>query len=341
MLTGRAMSHLRPYLSPEGRAGGVPDAAAIRATAARVLRTEAAALHALADALPPDFAPAVARILAARGRVILSGIGKSGHIARKIAATLSSTGTPAYFVHAAEASHGDLGTITDDDVVIAVSNSGETAELGDLVAHTRRFGIFLIGLSSQPDSTLMQSADLRLTLPPAPEACSMGLAPTTSTTMALALGDALAVALMETRGFLPEHFRTFHPGGRLAARLARVAQIMRGPEALPLVAPDTPMSETILVMTARGLGVAGVMQGDRLVGIVTDGDLRRHMAGLMDRRAADVATPNPLTVPPAMLAAEAVAAMNARKVHMVFVVDAAGRPVGALHLHDCLRAGVV
>mgnify|MGYP005846936627 CR=1 FL=1 len=335
------MSHLRPFLSPEGRAGGAPDAEAIRATAARVLRTEGEALLSLADTLPPDFAAAVARILAAPGRVILSGIGKSGHVARKIAATLSSTGTPAYFIHAAEASHGDLGTITEQDVVLAVSNSGETAELGDLVAHTRRFGIFLIGLSSQEGSTLMQAADLRLSLPAAPEACSMGLAPTTSTTMALALGDALAVALMEARGFLPEHFRTFHPGGRLAARLARVAQIMRGPEALPLVAPDTPMGETILVMTARGLGTAGVVANGRLIGIITDGDLRRHMTGLMERRAIDVATPNPLTVPPAMLAAEAVAAMNARKVHMVFVVDAGGQPVGALHLHDCLRAGLV
>jgi arabinose-5-phosphate isomerase len=337
--------HLPPFLAAaEGTPRGAPhapDAAAIRATAARVIRTEAAALAMLADRLPEDFAPAVARILGCAGRVILTGIGKSGHIARKIAATLASTGTPAAFIHAAEASHGDLGAIMAGDIVLAVSNSGETAELGDLVAHTRRFGLGLIGLSAAADSTLMQAADLRLLLPPAPEACAMGLAPTTSTTMALALGDALAIALCEARGFLPEHFRTFHPGGRLAARLARVAQIMRGSEALPLVAPDMPMGEVILTMTARGLGVAGVVADGRLVGIITDGDLRRHMTGLLDRRAAEVATPDPLTAPPQMLAAEAVAAMNARKVHMVFVVDDAGRPLGALALHDCLRAGVV
>ncbi|MFN3643900.1 MAG: SIS domain-containing protein [Gemmobacter sp.] len=324
----------------DGRAGGAPDPVSILATARRVLRTEGEAVLALADRLPADFAAVVDRMLACRGRVILSGIGKSGHIARKIAATLSSTGTPAYFVHAAEASHGDLGTITAEDICLLLSNSGETAELGDLVAHTRRFGIALIGMSGQPGSTLMQAADLRLTLPAAPEACIIGMAPTTSTTMALALGDALAVALMEARGFLPEHFRTFHPGGQLAARLARVGQLMRGAEALPLVDPDTPMGETILVMTAKGLGVAGVVAGGRLIGIITDGDLRRNMAGLLDKSAADVATPGPLTAPPAMLAAEAVAAMNARKVHMVFVVDDDDRPLGVLHLHDCLRAGV-
>ncbi len=324
--------------APDGPAAGA--AADALATARRVLRTEGQALLALADRLPGDFAEAVARMLGCRGRVILSGIGKSGHIARKVAATLSSTGTPAFFLHAAEASHGDLGTITDADVVMALSNSGETAELGDLIAHTRRFGLTLIGVSARADSTLMRAADLRLTLPAAPEACRMGLAPTTSTTMMLALGDALAVALAEARGFLPEHFRTFHPGGRLAARLARASQIMRAGDALPLVAPDAPMAETILVMTAKGLGVAGVVAGGRLTGIITDGDLRRHMAGLMDRRAAEVATPNPLTAPPQMLAAEAVALMNARKVTVLFVVDPGGRPLGVLHLHDCLRAGV-
>jgi arabinose-5-phosphate isomerase len=310
------------------------------AAAVRVLRIEGEALLAMAEALPADFAAAVEQLLACQGRVILSGIGKSGHIARKIAATLSSTGTPAYFVHPAEASHGDLGTITPTDVVIALSNSGETTELGDLIAHTRRFSIPLIAISSREASTLARAADLNLTLPPAPEACPMGLAPTTSTTMALALGDALAVALMERRGFEPEHFRTFHPGGRLGARLARVDQLMRGEGDLPLVAANTPMAETLLVMTQKGLGTAGVIDAGILAGVITDGDLRRNMDGLMGKTALDVATRSPLTAPPEMLAVEAVALMNQRKITTLFVTNAANEPLGVLHIHDCLRAGV-
>ena len=316
------------------------DPVQIRATARRVLQTEADALGKLAEMLPEDFIPAVALILQCRGRVILSGIGKSGHIARKIAATLSSTGTPAYFVHPAEASHGDMGTVTEADVCILLSNSGETSELADLIAHTRRFAIPLIAISARRDSTLMQASDLRLVLPDAPEACIIGMAPTTSTIMALALGDALAIALMEQRGFAPEHFQTFHPGGKLGARVARVSAIMRGAEALPLVAPDTPMSETLLVMTQKGLGVAGVMRGGKLAGIITDGDLRRNMDGLMRKTAWQVATKAPLTTPADILAVEAVAKMNQRKVQVVFVVDAGNVPVGILHIHDCLRAGV-
>jgi arabinose-5-phosphate isomerase len=312
----------------------------ILATAQRVLKIEGEALLAMVGQLPVDFEPVVEKILTSQGRVILSGIGKSGHIARKIAATLSSTGTPAYFVHAGEASHGDLGTITPADIVIALSNSGETTELGDLIAHTRRFGITLIALTGREGSTLAQAADFRLTLPEAPEACSMGLAPTTSTTMALALGDALAVALMESRGFAPEHFRTFHPGGKLGARLARVGQLMRGGDDLPLVSPDSPMSDTLLIMSQKGFGTAGVTKDGALIGVITDGDLRRHMAGLMDRSAIDVATKSPLTAPPEMLAAEAVALMNSRKITLLFVVDAQNRPLGVLHIHDCLRAGV-
>lgn len=308
--------------------------------AARVLRIEGEALLAMAAALPQDFAAAVERLMACQGRVILSGIGKSGHIARKIAATLSSTGTPAYFVHPAEASHGDLGTITPADMVIALSNSGETTELGDLIAHARRFSIPLIAICSRAGSTLAQAADLALILPPAPEACPLGLAPTTSTTMALALGDALAVALMERRGFEPEHFRTFHPGGRLGARLARVGQLMRGSDDLPLVAMDCPMDETLLVMTQKGFGTAGVVDAGRLAGVITDGDLRRNMVGLMDKTAFDVATRTPLTAPPDMLAVEAVALMNQRKITMLFVTDADAKPLGILHIHDCLRAGV-
>lgn len=308
--------------------------------AARVLRIEGEALLAMAAALPDDFAAVVELLMTCQGRVILSGMGKSGHIARKIAATLSSTGTPAYFVHPAEASHGDLGTITAADIVIALSNSGETTELGDLIAHTARFSIPLIAICARATSTLAQAADLCLTLPSAPEACPLGLAPTTSTTMALALGDALAVALMERRGFEPEHFRTFHPGGRLGARLARVGQLMRGADDLPLVATDTPMAETLLVMTQKGFGTAGVMDGPRLAGVITDGDLRRNMDGLMAKTALDVATRTPLTAPPDMLAVEAVALMNQRKITMLFVTDADAKPLGILHIHDCLRAGV-
>jgi arabinose-5-phosphate isomerase len=309
-------------------------------SAARVLQIEGNALLAMAEALPADFVAVIDQLVACKGRVILSGIGKSGHIARKIAATLSSTGTPAYFVHPAEASHGDLGTITPSDTVIALSNSGETTELGDLIAHTRRFSIPLIAISSRAGSTLAQAADLNLTLPTAPEACPLGLAPTTSTTMALALGDALAVALMERRGFEPEHFRTFHPGGRLGARLARVGQLMRGSDDLPLVETGTPMAETLLVMTQKGFGTAGVVAQGELVGVITDGDLRRNMDGLMAKAALDVATRHPLTAPPDMLAVEAVALMNQRKITMLFVTNAENQPLGILHIHDCLRAGV-
>lgn len=318
-----------------------PDTAArIRATATRVLQTEGQAILGLSGALPPDFVAAVEVMLACRGRVIVAGIGKSGHIARKIAATLSSTGTPAYFVHPAEASHGDLGTLTDQDVCLLLSNSGETPELSDLIAHTRRFGLPLIALTGRADSTLAGAADLRLVLPDAPEACIIGLAPTTSTTLALALGDALAVALMERRGVEADLFRTFHPGGRLGARLARAGQLMRGGEALPLVAPATPMSETLLAMTQAGFGIAGVVEDGRLAGVITDGDLRRNMARLMGATAGEVATRTPTTAPPDMLAVEAVALMSAKKITQLFVVDGESRPLGILHIHECLRAGV-
>jgi arabinose-5-phosphate isomerase len=307
-------------------------------TAARVLRIEGTAVLALADALPHGFAAAVDRVLACRGRVIASGIGKSGHIARKIAATLSSTGTPALFVHPAEASHGDLGAITEADLCLVLSNSGETTELSDLIAHTRRFGIGLIALTGRADSTLGRAADLTLALPAAPEACVIGLAPTTSTTMALALGDALAVAVMERRGFAPGDFHAFHPGGRLGARLVRVDRLMRT-DRLPLVPWDLAMPDVLAAMTEGGAGIAGLVRDGQLVGVITDGDLRRKARGLLDRRADEVATMAPLTAPPGMLAAEAVALMNARKITQLFVVQD-GVPAGLLHIHDCLRAGV-
>ncbi|WP_227285669.1 SIS domain-containing protein [Boseongicola sp. H5] len=312
----------------------------IRDTAARVLRIEGQAVSDMAENLPPDFEASVEAILDVKGRVILSGIGKSGHIARKISSTLASTGTPSAFVHPAEASHGDLGMIMPGDLAILISNSGETAELRDIVAHVARFSIPMIGISGQADSTLMRAADLRLTLPSAPEACIIGMAPTTSTTLTLALGDALAVAVMERRGFLPEHFRTFHPGGKLGAQLSKVAQLMHGVEELPLVRAETAMGDTLLEMSEKSFGIAGVVGDHKLIGVISDGDLRRNMDGLMDRTAGDVATRNPRSIGPDMLAAEAMAMMSESKITALFVVDDTGRPIGLLHLHDCLRAGI-
>nr|WP_040611076.1 KpsF/GutQ family sugar-phosphate isomerase [Oceaniovalibus guishaninsula] len=315
---------------------------AILKAARRTLRIEAEALTALSDDLPADFAGAVHAIRAARGRAIVAGIGKSGHVARKIAATLASTGTPALFVHPTEASHGDLGMIGADDIVVLISNSGETAELGDILAYCRRFDIPLIGISRDPRSTLMAAARWRLTLPPTPEACPMGMAPTTSTTAALALGDALAVALMELRGFTRETYATFHPGGKLGAQLARVEKLMHGGDRLPAVGADTPMAEVLLTMTSKGFGIAAVIGADgRLAGVITDGDLRRHMAGLLDRRAGEIAHHDPVTVPPAMLAVEALSLLHDHRVSALIVTDPEGRPVGILHVHDLLRAGVV
>ena len=317
----------------------MPDEKQILATAAQVLEHEGQALVRMASNLPDDFAEAVKRILQIKGRIILSGIGKSGHIARKIASTLASTGTPAYFVHPAEASHGDLGMITQDDLCILLSNSGETSELGDLINHTRRFSIPMIGMSSKADSTLMRAADLRLTLPQEPEAGS-GIAPTTSTTMALALGDALAMALMEQRGFLSEHFRTYHPGGKLGAQLALVHQLMHGPEAMAVVAPDTDMQETMLKMGEKGFGLACVIEDGKLLGVISDGDLRRNIEYLGTRTAGEVATKSPKTVPTDMMAAKALAVMNDNKITVLVVVDGDGSPVGLLRINDCLRAGV-
>lgn len=311
-------------------------------SAARTVATqEARAVAALADIMDDDFVEAARLMLEARGRVIVSGMGKSGHIGNKIAATLASTGTPAYFVHPAEASHGDLGMITKDDVLLVLSNSGETAELSNLIAYSRRHGIPMIGVAGKPGSTLLRHSDVALVLPDAPEVCPMGLAPTTSTTMTLVLGDALAVALMEQRRFSRESYKDFHPGGSLGARLARVRDLMHGPDTLPLVTEATPMTEALLVMSEAGFGVTGVTRGSDLAGIITDGDLRRHMTGLLEKTAGDVMTSDPRTIGPDALAAEALAQMTG-KITCLFVVDPAGsdRAVGLLRLHDCLRAGV-
>lgn len=319
------------------------DSAVFLDTGRRVITREAEALALLAGALDASFAAAVRLILDAPGRVIVSGMGKSGHVGRKIAATLASTGTPAHFVHPAEASHGDLGMLAKGDVALVLSNSGETPELADIIAYTRRFDIPLIGVAGRDGSTLLRQSDVAILLPPAPEACGTGIVPTTSTTMTLALGDALAIALMEHRRFTPEHFRQFHPGGKLGARLSKVGDLMHRGAALPLVAPAAPMAEVLLTISQKGFGVAGVAEDGELHGVITDGDLRRHMDGLLSLTAAQVMTPRPRTIGSDALAERAVAEMNAAKITCLFVVEPpeSRRVTGLIHIHDCLRAGVV
>ncbi|MBO9434585.1 KpsF/GutQ family sugar-phosphate isomerase [Ruegeria sp. R13_0] len=317
------------------------DTEAFLKTARQVVTDEARALDALAESLNEDFAEAVQLILQATGRIIISGIGKSGHIGHKIAATLASTGTPAYFVHPAEASHGDLGMVSKGDVVLAISNSGEAPELVNLLAFTRRFGIPLIGLSSKPESTLMKQADVHLLIPSLGEACGFGMVPSISTTLTLAMGDALAIALMKHRDFKPEDFRAFHPGGKLGAQLSTVRDLMHAD--LPVVRSGTSMSEALLVMSQKSFGVVGVTDdADRLLGIVTDGDLRRNMDGLLNKTTDEVMTRDPLTIAPNAMAEEAVGIMNDRKITSLFVVDpdADGQAQGLLHIHDCLRVGL-
>ncbi|HAH10844.1 MAG TPA: KpsF/GutQ family sugar-phosphate isomerase [Alphaproteobacteria bacterium] len=327
-----------------------PAAARDAAAAQRVLGLEAQALSALSSSIDGRFSAAVDLLLKVQGRVIVSGMGKSGHVGRKIAATLASTGTPAMFVHPGEASHGDLGMITAQDAALLLSNSGEVRELADLIEYTRRFGVPMAGITSNPQSTLARNSDVALILPKAAEACPMGLAPTTSTTMMLALGDALAVALMERRGFTQDQYRVFHPGGNLGRRLVRVSDIMHAGDEVPIVNRQLPVADVLITMTSKRFGCAGVCDADQnLIGIVTDGDLRRHMSrGLLGLTAADIMTPSPKTIRSSALAAEALRLMNQseRPFTCLFVVadDAvdgqASPPVGILHIHDCLRAGV-
>ncbi len=308
------------------------------------MRTEAAGLQALAAGLDRNFHSAVDLLGRVTGRVVVSGMGKSGHVARKIAATLASTGTPALFVHPAEASHGDLGMIVAGDAVLGLSNSGETVELADLVAHSRRFGLPLVAITARANSALATAADVALTLPAAAEACPMGLAPTTSTTMQMALGDALAVALLTRRGFTEADFHQFHPGGRLGTRLRRVRDLMHTGDAVPLALPETVMDRALLMITEKRFGCLGVVDATaRLTGIVTDGDLRRAMGpDLLSRQVAEIMTHSPRTIAPDALAVEALHVMNAleRPITTLFVVDTDNRPVGILHIHDLLRAGV-
>lgn len=312
-----------------------------------VLHKEAEALNRMAEQLDENFVKAVEILAQSRGRVIISGMGKSGHIGAKIAATLASTGTPAFFVHPGEASHGDLGMITRDDVVIAISHSGETRELSDLLAFCARFKVPLIAMVGRETSTLAQAADVVLLNRVTEEACPLNLAPTTSTTAMLALGDALAVSLMLHKGFRPEDFAQFHPGGKLGSRLLRVRQLMVTGSDVPLVDNRTLMSAVLLEMSSKALGLVGVTDADdKLIGMITDGDLRRHMnSNLLTKTAAEVMTAGPMTIGPDALATAAVALMQdnekKRNITALFVVDAQHRPEGVIHIHHCLRAGVI
>ncbi|WP_298840633.1 SIS domain-containing protein [uncultured Roseobacter sp.] len=312
-------------------------------TARRVIRAEADALSHLAESLDGRFRDAIDLLLNSKGRVIVTGIGKSGHISRKIAATLASTGTPAQFVHPAEASHGDLGMITSADVVLAISNSGEAPELADLVTYSRRYDIPLLGITRNEQSSLGRQCDVVLLLPSLGEACDTGVVPSNSTTMTLALGDALAIALMEHREFTPENFRDFHPGGRLGAQLSRVQDLMHTGDALPLVDENAPVAAALAVIGQKGFGVVAVMDdSNRLRGIITNGDIGRHLEILSNARARDVMTPSPVTIAPGDLAEKAVSVMNAREITCLLVVNqqAPETVVGLIHIHDCLRVGL-
>jgi len=315
-------------------------------SALRTLDAEAGGVAAISaamrGALGQGFAQAVERIKGSRGRVIVSGMGKSGHIGRKIAATLASTGTPSFFVHPAEASHGDLGMIAPDDVVLALSWSGETAELRSLIDYSRRYKIPLIAITAFSDSTLAQAADVVLELPPAREACPHNLAPTTSSLMQLALGDALAIALLESRGFTAIDFGLLHPAGRLGAMLKRVSDVMRSGKDLPVTPITSRMSDAIVEISAKGYGCVGIVDnGGRLTGIITDGDVRRHMRpDLLEVQVGDIMTRNPKTIRPDALASEALELINSSKIQALMVVEPDGKPIGIVRVHDLLRVGV-
>ena len=327
------------------KSSGTDHANAAVTSALRTLDVEGSGISAIATALQgslgPAFAAAVDLIRQAKGRVIVTGLGKSGHVARKIAATLASTGTPAFFVHAAEASHGDLGMITPDDVIIALSWSGEQPEMKNLITYAKRFRIALIAMTADCESTLSKAADLALTLPKAREACPHNLAPTTSSLMLLALGDALAIALLEGRGFTSVDFSVLHPGGKLGAMLKYTRDLMHSGDAVPLKPIGTRMSDALVEMSSKGFGCVGIVDArGAIVGIVTDGDLRRHMRpDLMTALVDDVMTKNPKTIARDLLASEALEILNASKITALIVTDA-NRPVGIVHLHDILRAGV-
>jgi arabinose-5-phosphate isomerase len=334
-------------MTPAKLSGAAPDAVhKYLATAARVLEAEAAALSQLSRFLDERFIQAIEMISAAEGRVIVTGMGKSGHVGKKVAATFASTGTPAFFVHPAETSHGDMGMIVRGDIVLALSNSGEAKELNDLIEYTRRFAIPLIGVTSRPQSTLAQRSDIALLLPDCPEACPNGLAPTTSTTLTMALGDALAITLLEKKGFTAKDFKVYHPGGKLGQQLMKVSEIMHTGEQVPVASENILVAEATKTISEKGFGCIALTNAQGvLTGIITDGDIRRKLsADIMTKSAKDIMSVSPKTVTPDTLVAEAMAVMNDlknafRKITCLLVVDGTGKPVGLLHIHDCLRAG--
>lgn len=307
----------------------------------RVIEIERDALASLGQSLNGSFVAAIDALEATKGRITCAGVGKSGHVARKIAATLASTGAPAQYVHPTEASHGDLGMIAPGDVILALSKSGETRELSDLIHHSKRFGIPLVSLTGSAGSTLDQAADIALRIPDAPEACGETRAPTTSTTLMMAMGDALAVALLERRGFTAEHFKTFHPGGKLGALLRRVADLMHSGDEIPLTQSGTPMPEALEALSQKSFGCIGVVEpSGELIGMVTDGDIRRLVSkGRMATTIDDAMSRDPITVESDMLASAALNLMNTKKITQLFVVEG-GKPVGIVHMHDFLKAGV-
>ena len=311
-----------------------------RQAAARVLQLVAEGAEKLRINLDGRFTQVIDLFAAIKGRVIVTGMGKSGHVAKKIAATMASTGTPSFFVHPAEASHGDMGMITSADAVFALSNSGETSELEDIVLFTRRYRIPLVALTRGENSSLASEADQLLLLPSIPEACPNGLAPTTSTSLMMAMGDAVAMALLERRGFTADEFREFHPGGALGRHLRRVADIMHIGDEIPLLSGDPTTAEAILAMTQKHFGCVGIVDAaGNLQGIVTDGDLRRHMqAGLLDLKARQIMTASPVTIRKTSLIAEALGLMNSKTITALFVVEG-GKPIGIIHIHDCLQLG--
>jgi len=312
----------------------------IEAVAKFVIETEAAALSRLASDLPKDFSKTIEAMLETRGRVVVSGVGKSGHVGRKIAATLASTGTPANFVHATEASHGDMGMITPGDFCLLISNSGETAELKDILAHSRRFGISTAVISSSFDSSIMQAADFKLLLTTAPEACMIGMAPTTSTTLTMALGDALAVALMEQRDFKPDDFKILHPGGNLGLQMVTVSQLMRNRSEIAILVDDLRMRDVVSCMTETGFGVAVLVDKKGILsGVITDGDLRRNITNILTLSPRDIATLNPISVKPTDLLSVALEKMEKSKTYTIVVVEN-NQPVGLLRMHDVLRSGI-
>ena len=336
------MANSKPLMA---ESSGTVSANAAVQSALRTLDAEGSGITAISAALQSDlggsFASAADLVRNAKGRLIVTGLGKSGHIGRKVAATFASTGTPAFFVHAAEASHGDLGMITADDVIMALSWSGEQPEMKNLITYAKRFRIPLIAMTAESESTLSKAADIALTLPKAREACPHNLAPTTSSLMMLALGDALAIALLEGRGFTSVDFSVLHPGGKLGAMLKYARDLMHSGDAVPLKPLGTRMSDALVEMSSKGFGCVGIVDAyGAIVGIVTDGDLRRHMRpDLMTALVDDVMTKNPKTIPRDLLASEALEILNSSKITALIVTDA-NRPVGIVHLHDILRAGV-